>query len=310
MKFINGFILLSCILFSIDSYPDSRSLYVDNFNSILGNNSEEEKLLSFAKRNNFTSLILYELHKVNKRIPLEDPNKNFVLANFISNAKINFGILKIAASGESGGFFINYIQPYNDSRISAIEKFDVYNLEYEYWKTSSSDLGGYYCENYLRKNGIPCNRTGSFNYYNESLSIMKLLANDSNHPIEVESYVGNYKSKEIKKIVKNADIVLISGYASDVKKSFKNVKKMLKMISDCSCDPKISIILSAETEYMGGYLKYNSLEQTEKKYLQELKNKDRKMSENLNLIDFTYFNYSYLKKSVNHENYRRTGVKH
>lgn len=309
MKLKIFFIIICLHFICIQLFSNNRSLYVDNFNSILGNSDKEEKLLTFVQKNNFKTLILYELHKVSKRIPLADSNKNHPLASFISNAKQNYGVLKIAASGESGGFFINFIHPYNNSRINSTEKFDIYNLEYEYWKESNSDLGGYYCENYLRKNGIPCNRNGSFNYYLESLSIMKLLANDSKHPIEIETYVGNYKKKEIRKIVKNTDVVLISGYASDIKNSFLNVKKMLKIISECSCNPKVSIILSAEIEYMGGFLKYNSLELTENEFLKVLKAKDLSMFKKLNLVDFTYYNYSYLQKSVNYENYRRTGLK-
>jgi hypothetical protein len=309
MKYKKIFIVISLLFICVELFSYNRSLYVDNFNSILGNTDKEEKLLVFVKKNNFKTLILYELHKVNKRIPLADSNKNHTLASFISKAKQNYGVLKIAASGESGGFFINFIHPYNNSRINSTEKFDIYNLEYEYWKQSNSDLGGYYCENYLRKNGIPCNRNGSFNYYLESLSIMKLLANDSKHHIEIEAYVGNYKKREIREIVKNTDVVLISGYASNIKNSFFNVKKMLKIISECSCNPKVSIILSAEIEYMGGFLKYNSLELTENYFLKVLKDKDLKMSKKLNLIEFTYYNYSYLQKSVNYEHYRRTGSK-
>lgn len=309
MKYNKVFFVLYLLLISIKTFSSSRSLYVDNFNSILGDEFKEEQLLSFAKKNNFKTLILYELHKVNKRISLKDTTKNYILANFIASAKRDYGILNISASGESGGFFINIIHVYNMSRTKSDEKFDIYNLEYEYWKINGSDWGGYYCENYLRKNGIPCTRNGSFKYYIESLSIMKLLASDSEHPIKVESYVGNYKKKEIRKIVKNADKILISGFASDIKNSFLNVKKMLEIVCDYSCNVKVSIILSAEIEYMGGYLKYQSLELAEKSFLKELKEYDSKMAKTLNLIDFTYFNYSYLQKSVNFETFRRTGIK-
>ena len=121
--------------------------------------------------------------------------------------------------------------------------------------------------------------------------------------------MGNYKKNELSKIDKYTDKILISAFASNVKNSFFNIKKMLKIASDCSCNSKISIILSAEIEYMGGFLKYQSLDEAEKLFLKELKEKDSILYETLNIIDFTYFNYSYLQKSVNFETLRRTGIK-
>ena len=137
-------------------------------------------------------------------------------------ARINYQIKEIGASGENGDFFINEIDVYNKSRENSLEKFNVFNLEYEFWKTSSSDLGGYYCENYLRKNGIPCNREGSYKYYLETLSIMKLLAKESEIPIIVEAYIGNYSKKEIKNIARSVDRLLVSSYEKSTRKSFLN----------------------------------------------------------------------------------------
>ncbi|TXD52569.1 hypothetical protein [Polaribacter sp. IC063] len=297
------------IFFYLHLFSQSRSLYVDNFNSILGNDLKEHELLSFAKSQNFNSLILYELHRVNKRMPLADVTQNNVLASFIYRAKKEYDIEEISGSGESGGFFINVIDAYNKTRTKLDEKFNAYNLEYEYWKKDASDLGGYYCENYLRKNGIPCNRRGSFNYYLESLSIMKLLANESKQLIKVQAYVGQYNNKEIRQILKYTDQVLISAYARTAKKSFTVSKKMLRVLAACRCNVETSIILSAEHEYMGGYLNYNSLKIAEKEFIQQLKSKDMSVWSNVNFIHFTYYNYSYVIEAVKNETFRRTGLK-
>lgn len=300
MKFnLNLVILLISINLS-----SQRALYVDNFNEILGNNNKETKLLNFVVENDFDKLILYELHKINKRLPLADTSYNYVLANFIKKAKNKFKIKEVAGSGENGGFFINNIHAYNQSRKNPLEKFDVYNLEYEYWHPTNSDLGGYYCETYLRKNGIPCTRKGSYNYYLETLSIMKLLASESNHKIIVEAYVGKYQKKEINNIVKNVDRVLVSAYGKNPYSSFLSIKKRLKLIAECKCKPEVSIILSAEKQYMNGHLKYNTLIKSENKFLNEL---EKIKNHKINRIGFTYFKYTVLERAVSYEKKRRLG---
>lgn len=47
-------------------------------------------------------------------------------------------IKKVSASGESGIFFLEAIHPYNKSRKDSIERFNIYNLEYEYWNERES----------------------------------------------------------------------------------------------------------------------------------------------------------------------------
>lgn len=302
---MKSLIKIFVLFFIIINLQAQRSLYVDNFNDILGNYSKEKELLEFADENNFNKLILYELHKVNKRLPLADTIKNKTLGKFIKLAKKMYNIKEVAGSGENGGFFINSIDAYNKSKKDSLEKFDVYNLEYEYWHPTNSLHGGYYCETYLRKNGIPCTREGSFNYYLETLSIMKLLAEASKDKILVEAYIGKYQKKEIERIIMNVDRLLVSAYAKTPKESFKNVKNRLKKITECKCKPEVSVIFSSEKEFMNGFIKFKQLKEIEKIFKDEMTRKIDK--ERINLIDFTYFKYSILKKAVNFEKRRRLG---
>jgi len=300
--------LLYFIIFvsTINSYGLQRILYVDGFIDILGNKAEENELLTLASENNFKSLILYDLDKIDKKLfHLADSTKNNVLINFIKKAKTVYKIKEIGASGENGGFFINEIDVYNKTRKDPLERFDVYNLEYEYWKTTYSDLGGYYCETYLRKNGIPCTREGGYKYYLETLSIMNCLAEESDTPIKVEAYIGKYQNKEIKHITNNVDRLLISSYESSPKKAFKNIKNRLDIFFKNNAKIELSIILSSEVRYMGGFLKYKSLDEAENELLSYLNIDQNK----LNFIGFTYYNYSYLKKSLDFFNFRKTGVR-
>lgn len=299
------YISLSLILFSTyNSLANERTLYVDKFNSILGNQNKEDKLLFFCQDNNFTTLVLYELHLIRKRLPINDKNKIKELANFIKLAKTKYNVKSVIASGENSEIFLNYIHIYNQTRTSDIERFNGYNIEYEYWNKTKSDLGGYYCENYLRKNKIPCTEKGSFNYFEETISILSLLKKEVSYNIDLDVYITNFTKNQIERLKKYDIKYRLSAYAGNVKLSSKQIQKELKILSSCKCLKDVSIILSSELFFMSGHLKYNSLDKTERKFKQYISK-----YKNLNITEFTYFKYTDLKKSVSFEKRRRTGVK-
>jgi hypothetical protein len=282
----------------LNSYGFQRKLYVDEFNNILGSYNLEKELLEFSKKNNIQTLILYELNKVNKRFPLNDSTKNNVLANFISKAKLAYNIKEIAASGESGDFFVETLHPYNKSRKKAEEKFDVYNLEYEYWDKEASLKGGYYCETYLKNGQIPCNRDGSFNFYLGTLTAMKLLANEESHPIKIEAYIGKFTKEEVFKISNHADRLLIAAYVDHPDKSFEYVKERLNLLSQIKSKIEISLIYSSEMDFMGTWLRKNDFKQAEKLFFKDFDKEKIAIAANLNFNGFTYYNYSYFKKAL------------
>tara|TARA_R110001592_G_scaffold10314_5_gene53762 strand:- start:3154 stop:4071 length:918 start_codon:yes stop_codon:yes gene_type:complete len=282
----------------LNSYGFQRKLYVDEFNNILGSYNLEKELLEFSKKNNIHTLILYELNKVNKRFPLNDSSKNNILASFISRAKLEYNIKKISASGESGKFFVDAIHPYNQSRKKAIEKFDVYNLEYEYWDEQASLNGGYYCENYLKDGQIPCNRAGSFNFYLGTLTTMKLLAEEESHPIKIEAYIGKFKEGEVLKISNLVDRLLIAAYVENPNTSFQYTQDRLKWLSEIKSEIEISLIFSTEMNFMGPWLRKNDFKMAEKQFFTDLANENIETSTDLNFHGFTYYNYSYFKKAL------------
>ncbi len=294
---------LMLVLFTIfQSYSSNRILYVDQFYQILGNEEKENNLLDFTVKNGFDKIILYDLHKINRYYPLADRRKNDILARFIFKAKINYGLAGVGGSGESADFFIEVIHAYNMSRTNAIERFDTYNLEYEYWNKSSSEKGGYYCENYLKNKGKSCNRINSFKFFINSLAVMKKLANENSHKVTVEAYVGKYYKHEIKKIAKYVDRLLIHVYVESPKNGFNYANKRLTYLSEVKSMPKTSIIYSSEILFMGGWLKYNSLKKGEKIFIDSLKKKNKDLLRKINFTDFTYYNYNHLAKSVKYYN--------
>lgn len=282
------------------SYSSNRILYVDQFYHILGNDEQENNLLDFTVKNGFDKIILYDLHKINRDYPLADKNKNDILARFIFKAKINYGLAGVGGSGESGDFFINAIHAYNMSRLNPVEKFDTYNLEYEYWKKDQSENGGYYCENYLKKNGESCNRRNTFKFFLNSLATMKALAKENSHKVTVEAYVGDYYRHEIKKISRYVDRLLVHVYVKNPINGFNAANKRLEYLTEVPRMPKISIIYSSEILFMGGWLKYNSLNKGERIFMDSIKQKNKDLLKRINFTNFTYYNYNQLAKSVNY----------
>ena len=140
-----------------------RGLYVDDFHNILGNTVKENAVLAYAQAKNFNYLALYELHYFD----FNNAPTRAKLANFITRAKTTYGITQIAATGEIASFFQDRI--INQYQLAAdrqpIEKFDVLNLEFEFWSPVFTDAGGYYCTTYLTANGLTCDRTGAFSFY-------------------------------------------------------------------------------------------------------------------------------------------------
>jgi hypothetical protein len=296
---------LFCLFFFTNVFCKQRTLYVDNFNNIIGSPGKEDKLLLFAKRNNFKTLILYQLNKVDKRWSLSDPKKNIVLAEFMSKAKNEFSIQNIGASGESASFFTNTINPYNNSRRNPQEKFDIYNLEYEYWSKKASGEDGYYCVNYLEENAIPCNRIGSFNYFIENLKELKNVSNKSKHPINIEAYLGYYTEKEIIEISKYCDRLIIQAQGRTPVLSFTAAKKSLNYISKINSKIKISILFSTQISHLGNWLKFDTLETGETMFFEEMNNKNIKLKKQLNLDGFSYHAYTDLERSINYYSYNK-----
>ena len=141
--------LLAFYLFSFrveaQQTPPFRGIYIDSFDNILGNTVKEDSLLQYAADSSYNYLALYDLQTIN----FSNSTQVNTLASFIRKAKETYGIASIGAVGENYNTFLNKIAPYNANRTNVNEKFDVFNLEFEFWTTASVNPGGYYCTQYL-----------------------------------------------------------------------------------------------------------------------------------------------------------------
>jgi len=146
------------ITWTINVQPDNyeRAIYIDDFEKILGNLSEEELLLAFLEAYNFTEIALYGLHHVL-------PSRSKSLKNFIKNAREHFSIEKVVGVGGTEADFTN-ISHYNASNPGY--EFDGILLEYEYWNQTPKD----------------------YNRYIELLSAMRIVADQES--MTVDTYMG------------------------------------------------------------------------------------------------------------------------
>ncbi|GAA3658260.1 T9SS type A sorting domain-containing protein [Flavivirga jejuensis] len=270
-----------------------RSMYVDGFSSILGNESAENTLLSYAQSNGIEKLLLYELHIVNANHNLSSTSTNFILADFISKAKTNYGILFVGAVAENAWFFTNVIDTYNNSRTNANEKFDVYNLEFEFWIDTHTNSGGYYCNTYLTPNNLPCTNAGAFDYFISILQDMRTLANNNSHPITTEAYVGWPTAAQAATIGANLDKLLLHAYVANPSTSFTYADDRIIDFANGTPGLDVSIIFSSETNFMGNWLISNSMSEAEDTFTTDWTSGSSGWTNNINLEGFTYFTYSY-----------------
>jgi len=186
-------------------------LYVNDFKDIITNPAAETELLNYAQSHGFNYLILYNLTYIQNNIfQIDDFNDSLPLANFIANAKNNYGILQVGAVGEKNSSF-DKIKIYNSFYPSNPEKrFDVFNLEFEYWNNSKTQSGGYYCTTYLQPNNYTCNRTGAFDFYNNQLIMMHAYGMENN--ILAETYIGYVDQNEANQIAQNTNRILVHYY--------------------------------------------------------------------------------------------------
>ena len=278
---------------------NSRALYVNGFASILGYRAAEEKLLKFAASHELDVLLLYELHLVLDKDNAADRTHNNALANFISTAKTEYGVKQVAVTGESGGFFKDVIDPYNNSRPEANEKFDIYNLEFEFW--IESRIEDVYADTYLVPNGLASDANGAFEFFISSLKEMRTLADASSHDIRVEAYIGwtnvvsDRSQEEVEStIALNVDQLRLHAYRKkpDYGYAARRLEGLAADDPDSALD--VSILFSAEKEFMQDWLQSNGMEAAEaefRKQFDEAASDETKAG--INLLGFTYYNYQH-----------------
>ncbi len=288
-------LLLGSLLFAVSIVAQNRHfLYVDKFDEILDDPTKQAELLEYAQEAGFDCLMFYGLHRVHNNHNLTNPTTNQILADFIKEAKTNYGILEATAIGESASFFETRIDAYNNTRSDPLEKFDSYNLEFEFWNTPLVTNGGYYCTTYLEQNNLACDTSGAIEFYLEQLEGIKLLAEANTHDILTETYVGWPNQGQCHQIAAVADRILVHAYRTDPITAYAYTENRLEYFGTSTNPVDLSIIYSSEPNFMGPWLTANSLQAAEDIYMADYNATSESWKNNINLLGFSYFTYIYM----------------
>ncbi len=258
--------LLMMILMAVSTFAHSQSLkglYVDDFKSIIGNQSKEDMLLSYAKSNEFNYLILYNTTDIHRQqYPLDDEQGSIVWKRFIHKAKSEYDLFKIGVVGEKAASFLpanNYNQLVDNN---PLDKIDVFNIEFEFWNKRLFSQGGYYCNTYLTKQGYDCTNDGSFDFYIKQLKEMQKLKGKSE--VEIETYIGNPTDQQLAEIAKVTNRILIHYYREKPDGIASYKLNRLMVLQKEYPNLKIAPIFSSRENHSGPWLKTHKIDELPK----------------------------------------------
>lgn len=293
----NLIICVAVIFLNIAAYSQTlvKGLYVDKFNQILGNVQKEDSLLNYAQSQGFNYLALYNLWNIHTSASLTNTTTALPLANFINKAKTMFGITSVGATGESYWFFSNVIHIYNQQHSNPNHKFNVYNLEFEFWINSSVNTSGIYCTTYLQPQGFTCDTSGAFKFFKRELRRIDSLGNTIG--VTSETYIGWPNAGQAKAIVQNCDRVLVSAYVNNQTTTYSYTRPRLMDLSGASVQAKVIPIFSAEPSFMGPWVQTNSPLQAFTNYSVNFSNETGSWKSNVALLGYQWFAYSFMPKT-------------
>ncbi len=259
-------LLIVLFFFNFNSvHAQTKAMYVDGLKYIIGDYYKENELLQYAKDSGYDYLICYNINYIHHHIfDITDPVTAKPLSDFIARAKDKFGIKRVGAIGETYSSF-DAIHDYNLDHINEPNKrFDVYNMEFEFWNTNSTGPGGYYCTTYLEPRGIPCDTAGAFSFIYPELCKLDSLCDEYSW-LHSEMYIGNPTEKQCAQVASCMDRVLVHYYRKkDVYNngnSIYNYKKYrLPPLTDSTNFIHVMPIFSGEDNFMGPWLNTHSEE--------------------------------------------------
>ncbi len=289
------FLLISLFMSVVISMANAQSvkgLYVDNFDEILGNTVKEDSLLNYAEQNGFNYLTLYDLWPIHVTYDLTNAGTCIVLAEFIENAKQNYGILEVGATGENFFFFNNVIQIYNSQHGDPLQRFDVYNVEFEFWNTTTVSPGNYYCTTYLQPEGYSCDVAGAFSFYEKLIRQVDSLANIEG--VISETYVGWFDEPQAIIIGNTVDRILLHDYISDYGWLYSYIDTRLEYIAARNVLTDVIPIFSAEPNFMGPWLSSNNVATPYNDLEIFLDNETAAWKQFINMAGYQWFAYSFM----------------
>lgn len=269
-----------------------RGMYIDGFNTILGNTAKEDSLLHYAQDSSFNYLALYSLHQVN----LSNTSTANTMAAFIYKARVTYGITYVGAICETYSGFRDRIGPYNLSRSDDNERFNVFNIEFEFWTQSSVGSGGYYCTQYLQQANCSCDTSGGFQYFISQMHQIDSLA--ATQSVISETYLGWFNQGQAQQIANNADRILLHAYRTGTSSLFSYSTTRLQYLASNNTTVQVAPIFSAEPVFMGPWLDSHSQLEAYNQYLNDFNASTYSWKQYINLLGFQWFDWGFMPKPV------------
>ncbi len=285
------FLLFFLLLTGTNSFAQNvRGFYLQDVGDWLGNTSEENEILEYAQGNGFNYILFYDLGDINWNSTTE---KN-QLAAFMRKAKTTYGITQIGGVVEYSGYLTQKLIPYNNSRTSSKEKFDVINLEFEFWVSSS--ISSSYCSKFLRAAGYTCDKAGAWQFaWREFKSIDDICAANG---LISEFYLGWPDASQMASIASRADRILLSAYRPTDSDIYAYSRNRMKDIASIGGTTKVITLLSSESSFMGPWLNSHPQTRPYQTMKSALTAETSSFKNNISLQGYHWFTYKHMPKTM------------
>lgn len=284
--------LLFLICHTASGQTSLRGMYIDHFNNIIGNTVKEDSLLHYAQDSSYNYLALYSLQSLS----LSNTSTANMVASFIKRARDVYGIQYVGAVAESFSTIQNKIAPYNNSRADDHEKFNVFNLEFEFWTTSSVQPGGYYCTQYLQQANCSCDSSGGFKFFIDQMHKIDSLA--AQQQVISETYLGWFNQGQAQQIQRNVDRILLHAYRTGTSSLYSYSKTRLQYLASNNSPVDVAPIFSAEPNFMGPWLGSHSQAEAYNQYETDKNADNSSWLQYINLLGYTWFDWEFMPKPV------------
>jgi hypothetical protein len=270
--------------------PTVRGFYLSDCDIWIGDSIAEDSILWYASGNAFNYMAFYSLGSFD----FADPIKKNQLAAFIRRAKTSYGISQVGAIGENSNRFIDDVIPYNSSRTSQLERFDVFNYEFEWW--TSSSVANFYCSRYLTPNGYTCDTAGAWAF--SWIEFRKIDSLASANGAMSEYYLGWPDQGRMQDVASVADRILLHSYRQDDSDVYSYTRTRLTYAASINRSVKIIPIFCAKPAYMGPWLDTNSVTRPYQTYYADFTADTGAFKQYINLQGYQWFSYTYLPKRI------------
>jgi hypothetical protein len=271
------------------SAQNVRGFYLQHVGDWLGVAAEENDILAYAQGNGFNYILFYDLGDINWNSSTE---KN-QLAAFIRKARTQYGIAQIGGVVEYAGYASQKLIPYNNSRSDQLERFDVINLEFEFWIPSSLS---YYCSKFLQAASFPCTQTAMWDFaWREFQAIDDICTNNG---LISEVYLGWPDQAQMQALTTRADRILLAAYRPTDSDIYAYSTRRMEYIESTPgiSSTKVLTLMSAEPDFMGPWLNTHAQNIPYQTMSAALAAETRSFKNEIDLEGYQWFTYQYLPK--------------